>query len=162
MELLRFSETSANFQGAIRHHIAEDIILLSHSFENIKSNMKERDIIKRVFKETNANWTRVTQIRSYAESCELCNKACGSIKDEEKSWGYEQTSAYCAPGSLLTMYWTTEESGIDSSLGPKYFSLLYGLHTVSWVHQASCIVGTGDYFFGSKATGVWSWSLTSV
>jgi hypothetical protein len=42
------------------------------------------------------------------------------------------------------------------------FSLLYCVQTDTGVHPASYSMGTEGYFFGSKAAGAWSWSLTSI
>jgi hypothetical protein len=56
--------------------------------------------------------------------------------------------------------WTSKGSEFKSRCGQE-FSLLHVVQTGSGVHPSSYPIGTGGSFSGSKATGVWSWPLTS-
>jgi hypothetical protein len=58
------------------------------------------------------------------------------------------------------MSWTTEESDFESRYGQEC-SLVHVIRTHSGAHRASYLKGIGGSFSKSKATGAWSWPLTS-
>jgi hypothetical protein len=56
--------------------------------------------------------------------------------------------------------WTTGWSGFDPRRGQKDFSYSLSVQTGSGAHPASCTMGTGGPFPGSKsAAGAWRWPL---
>jgi hypothetical protein len=52
--------------------------------------------------------------------------------------------------------------GVWFLAGVWNFSLRHCVQTGSGAHPASCPMGIGGFFSGGKATGVWSWPLTSI
>jgi hypothetical protein len=55
-----------------------------------------------------------------------------------------------------------EWSGVRVPAGVGNFSLHHRVQTCSGAHPASYPMGTRGFFSGSKATGAWSWPLSSI
>jgi hypothetical protein len=56
-------------------------------------------------------------------------------------------------------FWETDYTDEEGNRDTTY---LEEFQIGSGAHSASSAMGTGRPFFGGKATGAWSWSLTSI
>jgi hypothetical protein len=113
------------------------------------------------------NWSLVSVVRRGQEDVKLhlhfpCVIMTWFLSKEQLS-----LAPLALPPHFLKFCWYSAGlragwSAVRVPKGVGNFSLHHHVHTGSWAHPVSYPMGTRGSFPGGKATGAWSWSLTST